>query len=304
MCVYMAHMGYSIDAVARLTGISPFTLRNWEKRYDFLKPKRLENGFRAYDDAHVEMLRKVSALLRHGARIGDLADNIRKGKPLPEVRLPELVPEVQTQAMELYAALTDFNLERADEIHAELSKSFGSVQMLDLIYAPLLGQMGRDWNCGEATLAQQHFSSSFIRLRLAPYLTAQPTPQASSAKKALCAATSGELHEGSLMLVTAHLKLRGWSTYYLGANLPIEDIRAAAQRIRPDLVCLSFTDKHGIHSALDHLKQIESKVCIGGFGALTYDAEESLPPHLHLFKSSGYDAAELIETITRGFQSP
>jgi methanogenic corrinoid protein MtbC1 len=298
-CVNVVYMEYSIDAVARLTGISAFTLRNWEKRYDFLRPKRLDNGFRAYGDEHVEMLRKVAALLRHGARIGDLAESIRKGKPLPEVRTPELAPEVQEQAKQLYTALMDYNQDRAEAIHSELSARFSTQQMLDLIYSPLLSRMGRDWNTGETTLAQEHFASAFIRLRLAPLLTMTHHGAASSRKKVICATASGELHEGGLMLITAHLKLKGWSTFYLGSNLPLEDVRAAAQTIEPHLICLSFTDKHAFRAAIPLIQEIRCKVCVGGFGALTFDGEDTLPPHLHLLKNSGKEAAEMIEMIEK-----
>lgn len=291
-------MVYSIDAVARMTGISAFTLRNWEKRYEFLKPKRLENGFRAYDEQHVDLLRKVSALLRLGARIGDLADTIRKGRSLPEVRTPVLAPEVQARAQELLEALLKFDLARAEKTHSALQAEFAAAQMLEMIYAPLLAQMGNSLNSGEASISQHHFVSSFIRLRVAPYLTAPAQGSDDGARKVLCASSSGEHHDGGLMLMTAHLKLRGWSTYYLGSSLPVEEVRAAAHLIRPRIVCLSFTDRNAIASALDQLKRFDCKVCIGGFGALTYDGEDTLPPHLYLYKDSGLGAVEVIETIS------
>jgi DNA-binding transcriptional MerR regulator len=297
-------MDYSIDAVARLTGISAFTLRNWEKRYEFLKPKRLDNGFRAYGEEHIELLRKVATLLRHGARIGDLAESIRKGKPLPDLAVPEFHPDVEATAKELYTALLGFDLRRAEEIHAQLEEQFEPARMLDLVYAPLLAQLGRDWNAGEASLAQEHFTSAFVRLRLAPYLTAPRLEPGDPAKKAICATTSGELHEGGLMLLSAHLRIRGWTTYYLGSNLPIDDVHLASQRIRPSLVCLSFTDKHGIESELKSLSRFDCTVCIGGFGAVTFDNEESLPSHLHLFKTGGHSAADVIESIAARSRGP
>jgi DNA-binding transcriptional MerR regulator len=288
-------MDYSIDTVAKLTGISAFTLRNWEKRYDFLKPNRLDNGFRTYGEEHVELLRKVSALLRHGARIGDLADTIGRGRLLPDVPTTELSPEVQKEAKALYSALMNFDLTSADAIQAGLESRFEPVQLLELVYTPLLALLGSDWNSGVATLAQEHFASAFIRLRLAPYLThAQPSL---SHKKALCATTTGELHEGGLMLLAAHLRLRGWSTYYLGTNLPLDDIQSATRLIQPHVLCLSFTDKHGLSASLDPLSRLNTQVCLGGFGALTFDAEEQLPANLHLFRTNGRAAADSIESL-------
>jgi DNA-binding transcriptional MerR regulator len=292
-------MDYSIDSVVQLTGLSAFTLRNWEKRYDFLRPRRMENGFRAYDFAHVEMLGKVASLLKHGAKIGDLAEGIRKGRPLPEVITPELAPEVQAQATLLYSALVAYDVERAEGIHAELAARFSTTQMLDLIYAPLFSRLGKDWSTGKTTTAQEHFASAFIRLRLAPYLTLFNASSMGAKHKVVCATTPGELHEGGLMLITAHLRLKGWSTYYLGASLPLDDLKSAALAIRPNLICLSFSEPHALGNAIPPLAALKTRVCIGGFGALTYDGEDNLPEHIRLFKLSGKEAAGMIDTYEK-----
>ena len=295
----MVHMGYSysIDAVAHLTGISAFTLRNWEKRYEFLRPKRLKNGFRAYDDAHVEMLRKVSILIRHGARVGDLAESIRKGKSLPDLLAPEIAPEVEKQVTLLYASLMQYNLEHAEEIHTTLEASYEPIQMLDLIYAPLISRLRHEGDESESALAQGYFASSFIRLRLSALLASPSNPKTRQPKKVICATPVGQRQSGELMLLAAHLKLKGWSTYYMGSNFPIESMLTAAKSIMPKVVCISFADKHGIHASLKRLSLFECKVCIGGIGALTFDAEESLPDHLYLLKTGGFTVAEVIETL-------
>ena len=101
------------------------------------------------------------------------------------------------------------------------------------------------------------------------------------------------------MLLTAHLRLQGWSTYYLGSSLPISDVRLAAERLRPDIVCISFMDKHAIDSSLSELTQFGCAVAITGFGALTFDAEESLAPQLKLLKRSGREAASAIENLVK-----
>ena len=128
----------------------------------FFAPERRENGFRAYGDEHVLLLRKVSALLRHGARIGDLAESIRKGKELPEIQLPRLAPEIQQQVVDLYKALMDFELGRAETLHATLESEHGSERLLELIFEPLLAHMERDRNSGETSHAQESFAATFF----------------------------------------------------------------------------------------------------------------------------------------------
>ncbi|MDR1018348.1 MAG: MerR family transcriptional regulator [Lachnospiraceae bacterium] len=49
---------YRINDVAKELGITPATLRNWEKQ-GFFAPKRRKNGYRTYDIADIEILRKI-----------------------------------------------------------------------------------------------------------------------------------------------------------------------------------------------------------------------------------------------------
>jgi len=57
-----------IGAVARELGVSPNTLRTWERRYGVVVPHRGDQGQRLYDLDQVGLLRRVLALTRSGAR--------------------------------------------------------------------------------------------------------------------------------------------------------------------------------------------------------------------------------------------
>lgn len=49
--------------VSELTGLAPHVLRNWEKTYSQLNPKKNSAGNRAYKDEDVELLFKIKGLL-------------------------------------------------------------------------------------------------------------------------------------------------------------------------------------------------------------------------------------------------
>jgi hypothetical protein len=59
--------------VARLTGISPDTLRVWERRYDVVKPGRSAGGGREYSGSDVERLQLIKQLVDNGDAIGSIA---------------------------------------------------------------------------------------------------------------------------------------------------------------------------------------------------------------------------------------
>lgn len=64
--------GYGIGAVSSLTGISPDTLRVWEKRYAIVQPKRTPSGNRVYSQEDLNHLLIIKRLLDAGDSIGHL----------------------------------------------------------------------------------------------------------------------------------------------------------------------------------------------------------------------------------------
>jgi len=65
---------YRIGAVARLTGISPDTLRIWERRYDIVQPQRTPKGGRLYSHQDVTRLTMIKTLVDHGFAISTVAN--------------------------------------------------------------------------------------------------------------------------------------------------------------------------------------------------------------------------------------
>ena len=63
---------YRIGAVSKLTGISPDTLRVWERRYQLVQPGRTDKGGRLYTRDDVSLLVKIKSLVDHGHAISTL----------------------------------------------------------------------------------------------------------------------------------------------------------------------------------------------------------------------------------------
>ena len=51
--------GIRTNAAAELLGVSPNTLRSWERRFGYPKPRRTQGGHRQYDLAELEALRRA-----------------------------------------------------------------------------------------------------------------------------------------------------------------------------------------------------------------------------------------------------
>jgi len=65
---------YRIGAVARLTGISPDTLRIWERRYEVVDPRRTPKGGRLYSQQDVTRLTMIKTLVDSGHAISTVAN--------------------------------------------------------------------------------------------------------------------------------------------------------------------------------------------------------------------------------------
>ena len=65
--------GYRIGTVSRLTGISPDTLRIWERRYEVVTPERSQGGGRLYSSDDIARLKLIRRLVDKGDTISVVA---------------------------------------------------------------------------------------------------------------------------------------------------------------------------------------------------------------------------------------
>jgi DNA-binding transcriptional MerR regulator len=62
--------GLTLKAVSRRTGIPSATLRTWEHRYRFMRPRRSPSGYRLYGEEEIARIEQVKFLVGQGVRIG------------------------------------------------------------------------------------------------------------------------------------------------------------------------------------------------------------------------------------------
>ncbi|AUT46639.1 MerR family transcriptional regulator [Achromobacter sp. AONIH1] len=84
------HVSYRSGAAARLAGLSPETLRVWERRYNLSNTERSERGQRLYSAEQVRKLSLLKQLVDQGHAIGVLA-------LMPDAQLQELANAAYTQ---------------------------------------------------------------------------------------------------------------------------------------------------------------------------------------------------------------
>jgi PAS domain S-box-containing protein len=62
--------GLTLKAVSRRTGIPAATLRTWEHRYKFMRPRRSPSGYRLYGEEEIARIEQIKFLVGQGIRIG------------------------------------------------------------------------------------------------------------------------------------------------------------------------------------------------------------------------------------------
>ncbi|PLT48301.1 hypothetical protein B8V81_0433 [Paenibacillus pasadenensis] len=142
---------------------------------------------------------------------------------------------------------------------------------LQTIYLDIFQQsqyeIGRLWQTGRITVAQEHYCSAATQLvmsQLFPYLF----NQSRKGLKLVSACVGGELHEIGLRMVTDIFELNGWDTYYVGANVPARSLIELLKDYKADVLAISCTMTYHVSLARELIAAVRQDPDIGGIVVL------------------------------------
>lgn len=255
---------YKIKDLETLTGIKAHTLRMWEKRYGLLSPDRTETKIRTYSDEDLVKLLNVAILYDSGIKISKIAECSES--------------EIMKQVSLLYdedhslSAVVSLLVQSMIEIDAEtfervLDKSIQK-EGLEAVYSnylmSFLERIGVLWMVGTITPVQEHFVSNIIRQKIITETDRLPLVE-----RRMCDAVlftpEGEHHEISLLYYNYLLRKKNYKTLYLGANLPVADLRKTLASINPKNLVVSMVANLSEECYNDYLKHLIDEVGIPVF---------------------------------------
>jgi len=262
---------FPVKAAAELSGLTPETLRAWERRHAAVVPHRDGKGRRLYDAAMVERLARLHRLTDRGHPIRDLAalDDDALDRLLEEGRQAGY-GHVETLPDRMLDAVSDY---RVDLFDRDLSVAIATLPMPVLVarvVMPLLREVGVRWADGRLAIAQERLVSSLLRARLLSVLNQHPREQR---PRLLFATLPGEPHELGLLGAALHAHEAGMPVLYLGTGLPALELARVANRLGAAAVALSSVDPGQASRALAELRELddalaaEVPVWIGGANA-------------------------------------
>lgn len=231
-------MGYRIKTVSEILEVPRNTLLAWERRYGLVKPVRMPNGYREYSEQDIETLRSLKQLVDSGYKVGEAVSLLKeRGTAVAALEAESPADPLAGLRTALKDSLLRFDRGQAVRLADSLATR-PYTDRLHRVYFPILREVGTEWTEGKVTIAQEHYTSGFVRERFMGMLMALGSGPADG-PVALCAGFPGDRHELGLMGLAIELALRGHRISWLGADVPsTELVRVAAER-RPALVCVS-----------------------------------------------------------------
>jgi len=206
---------YTIKRAAELVGVSDSTLRAWERRYGLDLAQRTESGYRLYDDAAVDQLRRMNTLIASGWSAREAAE--AAAHPVTAGTLSSST--VDTASLARAAAAYDVEgLTAILDAHFT-SASFESV--VDGWLLPSLRELGAAWEAGQVSVAGEHLAAHAVTRRLSQSYDAAGAGR--SAPRVVIGLPPGAHHDLGLLAFATAARRAGLHTTYLGADVPADD---------------------------------------------------------------------------------
>jgi methanogenic corrinoid protein MtbC1 len=183
----------------------------------------------------------------------------------PRSRLPDVE--------ELISYLTRGELARAlSLVRRRLEIEAEPSNIIPNFLLPTMAAIGSCWEKRELRVYQEHVATELMTRVLALLPSLAPPAPPLHQKALVSGAPDDHIHLVPFALAI-YLELRGWEVISLGQGLPADEIVAAAQAFRPQVLFISLamvSRVTGVVAALDQLRELPDAplVIVGGRGAI------------------------------------
>lgn len=284
---------HPIGVVARRTGLKPDLIRAWERRYGAVEPGRTQTRRRFYSDADIErllLLRRAVATGRGISQVANLSNEDLEAliseepaarSSYPVTPGPAVLPPAGTDSAEPYLTLCLSAAQRLDirDLEQQLDRASVALSrhnLLEKLLVPLMQRIGDLWQRGELRPIHEHMASAVVRSFLgsmrAAYHSTANSPQL------IVTTPARQFHELGALIAAATAASEGWQVTYLGADLPAEEIAAAAVQKGAKAVALSIVYPPDDGLLADEIRRLRrllprtTELIVGGRAAASYAA--------------------------------
>lgn len=278
---------YSIRDLEILSGIKAHTIRIWEKRYNLLSPDRTETNIRLYSDYDLRKILNVAFLVNQGFKISRVCtwDDARIADEI--INLQQENPDSESFMERLTVHLINFDGHSFTRLTEEIISLYGFDEAINRVFFPFFEKIGVFWQVGSIFPAQEHYISNLFRQKLIVEID-RLGPGSPAQDIMLFYLHENEMHELSLLYYSYLARKAGYQLYYLGQNIPIDDLRRLSSLERITSVFTIFInsiEKEELQHYLGDLKAIFAgrKVYISGLQVKNHDPV--IPKDFHVIGS-------------------
>jgi DNA-binding transcriptional MerR regulator len=287
---------FTIRDIENLSGIKAHTIRIWEQRYSFIKPKRTGTNIRYYSNEELKMILNIALLNKYGFKVSHINRMSVEDMQAKILSLNTSQAQQEKIITDLIRQMIDLDMERFEAILDKHIISTGVERTITRIIFPFLLKIGILWQTGHINPAQEHLVTNLVRQKLIAGID-KAKPLMKLNKSFLLFLPEGEHHELGLLLVYFMLKTRGAGVSYLGSNVPLNDVCAVAEIKSPDFIYTHLTSTPSGQDFERFLTQLSRrmtgyKTLVSGVTAQGY--KKQTPPGIQLKKSLG----EVVEFIS------
>jgi MerR family transcriptional regulator, light-induced transcriptional regulator len=278
---------YTIKDLENLSGIKAHTIRIWEQRYGFLKPKRTETNIRYYSSEELKTLLNVSLLNKYGYKVShinklshhEVADKVlglRKSESDHEFVINDLI---QT--------MVSIDPDGFENTLNQQIQTHGLEKTITQYIFPFLERVGFLWATSHIQPGQEHVVSNIIRQKVVLATEKLPMPL-NYKNKTICFLPENEYHELGLLFVNYLLKANNVKVVYLGCAVPVADVLYITKHVKPNYLYTHLTSvgrsfnfekfTNNIHNAMPDIPLIVS-------GSLVQSYKKKVPTSVHIKES-------------------
>lgn len=148
-------------------------------------------------------------------------------------------------------------------VDAVASGELGVVELYVCVLGPLLVDTGSAWQAGAVRVWQEHYASATVRTiveALYPHVTRLAASLPRRDGRVLLANPPRELHDLGLRMLADRFELAGYSAALLGADVPLDEIAAAARATHATLVVLSVSTMYERLELREFVDELRAKL--------------------------------------------
>ncbi|MBL7700410.1 MAG: MerR family transcriptional regulator [Chitinophagaceae bacterium] len=270
---------FTIRDLENLSGIKAHTIRIWEQRYSFLKPRRTQTNIRHYDSEELKTLLNVALLNKNGYRVSSI------DKMTPDEISEKILSLTSTSARhdmlinDMLKQMIDLNPNEFEKIIDRYVDTNGIESTIVSLIFPFLNKVGILWMTNHVRVAQEHLVSNIVRQKLIKGIEEVKVDN-TNGKTVVLFLPDGEYHELGLLYVQYLLKLKGRDTIYLGADVPVEELAYVCNTKQPGILYTHLTSlpaKFNFEKYLIHLRQNTNNTPLVISGRVTHQYAKKIP---------------------------